>query len=144
VAGAVGHALYPAVPGALDAHQYTPFERHMRPLELLLLAGLAWWSLNRLSKSEEMTRLSSTYAEPEADSQWDVPKTMAIAVGVVTGYLLIVVTMLSLLEPEGLGWTLATVGGGMGGGTVAFLLFKRAGRKGLTTLLGRNDETPKG
>ncbi|MBZ5526145.1 MAG: hypothetical protein LAP21_28325, partial [Acidobacteriia bacterium] len=31
VASAVGHALYPAVPGSLDVHEYTPFQRHMRP-----------------------------------------------------------------------------------------------------------------
>ena len=81
VAGAVGHALYPVVPGSLDVHEYTPFERHMRPLELLLLAGVTWWSLNRLSKPEEMTRLSSTYQELEADSKWDVLKTMTTSRG---------------------------------------------------------------
>jgi hypothetical protein len=144
VASAVGHALYPVVPGSLDVHEYTPFQRHLRPLELLLLAGAAWWSLNRLSKPEEMTRLSSTYQEPEADSKWDVLKTMTIAVGVTTGYLLIVTTMLSLLEPEGLGWTLGTVGAGMGAGTAAFLVAKRAGQRGFPTLFGKNDDTSKG
>ena len=39
VARAIGHALYPVVPHSLDVHEYTPFQRHMRPLELLLLAG---------------------------------------------------------------------------------------------------------
>ena len=116
----------------------------MRPLELLLLAGATWWSLNRLSKPENMTLLSSTYKELEADSKWDVLKTMTIAVGGTTGYLLILVTMLSLLEPEGLGWTLATVGAGMGAGTAAFLLVKRAGQQGFTTLFGKNDDTSKG
>ncbi len=142
VASAVGHALYPVVPGSLELHEYTPFQRHMRPLELLLLAGVTWWSLNRVSKPEEMTRLSSTHQESEADSGWDVLKTMAMAVGVTAGYLLILVTMLSLLDPQGLGWTLATVGAGMGAGTGAFLLVKRAGQQGFTTLFGKNDNTP--
>lgn len=89
-----------------------------------------------------MTRLSSTYHEPEAD--WDALKTMTIAVGATTGYLVILTTMLSLLEPEGLGWTLATVGAGMGAGTAAFFLVKRAGQKGVTTLFGKNDDASKG
>jgi hypothetical protein len=144
VASAVGHALYPVVPGSLDVHQYTPFQRHIRPLELLLLAAATWWSLNRLSKPEEMTRLSSPYQELEADSKCDVLKTMTIAVGVTTGYPLILVTMLSLLEPQGLGWTPATVGTGMGAGTAAFLLLKRAGQQGFKTLFGKNDSTSKG
>jgi hypothetical protein len=144
VAGAVGHALYPAVPGSLDVHKYTPFEQHMRPLELLLLAGVTWWSLNRLSKPEEITRLSGTYQELEVVSKWDVLKTLTLAVGVTAGYLLILVMMLSLLEPEGLGWTVATVGAGMGGGTAAFLLVKRARQRGFTTLFGKNDDASKG
>jgi hypothetical protein len=59
VASAVGHALYPVVPGSLDVHEYTPFQRYMRPLELLLLAGATWWSLSRFFKPEDMTRLGS-------------------------------------------------------------------------------------
>lgn len=59
VAGATAHALYPVVPGALDAHEYTPFQRHVRPFELLLLAGVSWWSFNRSSKREQIARLSS-------------------------------------------------------------------------------------
>jgi hypothetical protein len=39
VTSVVGHALYPAMPGSLNVHEYTPLQRHMRPLELLLLAG---------------------------------------------------------------------------------------------------------
>jgi hypothetical protein len=139
VASAVGHALYPVIPGALDAYEYTPFQRHMRPLELLLLAGATWWSLNRFSKPEKMTLLSGIYEEPEAYAKWDVLKTMALAVGVMTGYLLILAMMLSLLEPQGLGWTLATVGAGMGAGTAAFLLARRASQQGFRTLFGKND-----
>lgn len=144
LASAVGHALYPAVPDSLDVHMYTPFQRHLRPLELLLLAGGTWWSLNRLSKPEKMTQLSSTSIELEADSKWDVLKTMTMAVGVTTGYLLILAIMVSQLEPRGLGWTLATVAAGIGGATAAFLLVKRAGLQGFTTLFGKTDDTSKG
>ena len=142
VSRTVGHALYPVVPASLEVHEYTPFQRHMRPLELLLLAGATWWSLNLSSKSEEMTQLSGTYEGPEADAKWNVLKTMAKVLGVMTGYLVILAAVFSLLEPQGLGWTLATAGTGLGAGTVAFLLVKRAGRRGLTGLLSKNDGRP--
>jgi hypothetical protein len=138
VAGAVGYALYPTAHGALNVHEYTPFQRHMRPFELLLLAGVTWWSLSRFSKPEEVIRLSSPCREPEVDSKWDMLKTMTTAVGVIAGYLLILTAMISLLEPQGTGWTLATVGSGIAAGTVAFLLVKRAGRQGHPTLFGRH------
>ena len=64
---------------------------------------------------------------------------LAKTLGATTGYLLIAVAMLSVLEPEGLGWTLATAGAGMGVGTAAYLLLRRVGRQRLTTILGRND-----
>ena len=139
VASAVGHALYPVVPASLDVHEYTLFQRHMRPVELLVLAGATWWSLNRSSRSQGITLLSSTFSEPAAASGWDALKTMIMAVGVPAGYLLILTTMLSLLEPEGLGWTLATVGTGVAAGTAAFLLAKRAGHQGFRTLFGSNN-----
>ena len=141
VASTVAHALYPVVPGSLEIHEYTRFQQHMRPFELLLLAGAMWWGLNRFSKHEELTLLSSTYEEPEADSKWDVLITMSKALGVTAGYLLIVATMLSILEPQELGWTLVTAGAGMGVGTAALLLVMRAGQRGLTTVFGRNDDT---
>jgi hypothetical protein len=144
VARTVGHALYPVVPPSIEVHEYTPFQRHMRPLELLLLAGATWWSLNLSSKSEEMTQLNGPYEGPEADSKWNVLKTMAEILGVMTGYLVILATMFSLLEPQGLSWTLATAGMGLGAGTAAFLLVKRAGRRGFTRLLSKNDDTPIG
>jgi len=59
--------------------------------------------------------------------------------GYIAGYLLIFATMLSLLEPEGLGWTLATGGAGLSAGTAAFLLFRHVGKQGLTTLLHKNN-----
>jgi hypothetical protein len=68
---------------------------------------------------------------------------MSIAVGVTTAYLLILTTMLSFLEPEGRGWTVATVGAGMGVGTALFFLVNRAGKRGLTTLFGKNGDTSK-
>jgi hypothetical protein len=105
VAKTVGHALYPVVPHSLDVHEYTPLQRHIRPLELLLLlAGATWWSLNRSSKSEEMTRLSGTYEGPEADSKWNLLKIMTKLFGVMASYLVILAMMFSLLEPQGLGW----------------------------------------
>ena len=144
VARAIGHALYPVVPHSLDVHEYTPFQRHMRPLELLLLAGASWWSLNRSSKSEELTRLSGTYEELEAGSKWNVPKTMTTVLGVMTGYLAILATMFSLLDPQGLGWTLATAGTGLAVGTAAFFLVKRSGQNGFSRLLGKNEIRPSG
>jgi hypothetical protein len=144
VARVVGHALYPVVPHSLDVDEFTPFQRHMRPLELLLLAGAAWWSLNRSSKPEEMTQLSGTYEAQEAGSKWNVPKTLIKVLGVMTGYLFILAMMFSLLEPQGLGWTLATAGTGLAAGTAAFLLVKRAGRLGFTRLLGKNEIRPSG
>jgi hypothetical protein len=69
---------------------------------------------------------------------------MAKVLGVMTGYLVILATMFSLLEPQGLGWTLATAGTGLGIGTTAFLLVKRAGHQGLTRLLSKNDGGPSG
>jgi hypothetical protein len=144
VASAVAHALYPIVPHSLDVHEYTPFQRHMRPLELLLLAGATWWSLNRSSKPEEITRLSWTHEGPEADSEWNVLKAMTNVLGVMTGYLVILTVMFSLLEPQGMRWTMATAGTGLAAGTAAFLLVKRAGRHGFTRLLGKKEIRPSG
>lgn len=138
VASAIGHALYPAVPSSLDVYEYTSVQQHMRPFELLLIAGAMWWGLNRFSRDEEMTRLSNTYEEPqEGNFNWHVLITMGTALAVTTGYLVIVATMLSFLEPQGLGWTLATAGAGLGAGTAAILLLRRARQRGFTTVFGR-------
>jgi hypothetical protein len=67
--------------------------------------------------------------------------TLAKAMGVAAGYLLITQTIFSLMEPEGLGWTLGTAGAGMGIGTLAFLLVRRAGQRRFTTVLGREDDS---
>lgn len=140
IAGVVGHALYPVVPKSVEIHVYTPFQQHVRPLELLLLATATWWTLNRLFKREEITRLGGFYEEPGGESKWHVLKIMAKALAVLTAYLLIVAAMFSLLEPQGVGWTLTTLGSGMCAGTVAFLLFMRATRQGFTTLFSRKDD----
>jgi hypothetical protein len=141
VASAVAHALYPVVPGSLDVHEYTRLQQHMRPFELLLLAGMMWWSFNRSSRREEITLLTSIRGEPVADSKWAVPMTLAKVLGAATIYLLIGATMLSLLEPQGLGWTLATAGAGLVAGTAALVLVRRVWQRGFTTVLGRNDDT---
>jgi hypothetical protein len=141
VASTVAHALHPVVPDSLSVHEYTSFQQHMRPFELLLLAGAMWWGLNRSSKHEEMTRLSRMCEEPEADPRWDVLITMAWVLGVPTGYLLILSAMLSIVDPQGLGWMLATAGAGMGVGTAVLFLVKRAERQGFTRVFGRNDDT---
>ena len=144
IANTVAHALYPAIPDSLNVHEYTPLQRHIRPFELLLLAGPMWWGLNRFSKHDEITRLSSANEEVETETKWGGPITIATALAVTIGYLLIVAMMLSILEPEGLGWTLASAGAGMGVGSVALLLVKRAGQKGLTTVFGRKNDASGG
>jgi hypothetical protein len=140
VANAVGHSLYAVVPASFEGHEYPPLERYIRPLELLVLAGATWWSFDRSSHPEELTLLSGNYARQEPNHpNWDLLKTMSVTVGVIAGYLLILVAMLKLLEPQGLGWTWATVVFGMAAGTTAFFLAKRGGQQGLRTLFGRND-----
>jgi hypothetical protein len=141
VASGVGHALFPVVPRSLDTHEYTPLQRYMRPFELLLLAGAMWWSLNQSSRRAEIARLSSVEAAPEPGAKWGALITLAMALGATIGYLLITVAMVWLLEPQGLGWTLATVGAGMAVGTAAFFLAKRAGQQLFTTVFGRNNDT---
>jgi hypothetical protein len=138
VARAVAHGLQSVVPASLDAHEYTPFQQHMRPVELLLLAGAMWWGLNRSFRHEQLKRLSETEA-PAADSKWDALITMCQALGVLTAYLLVLVIMLSILEPEGLGSTLATAGVSTVVGTALLLLVKRLGQRGLTTIFGSDD-----
>jgi hypothetical protein len=140
VSSAVAHGLYPVVPAALDAHEYTALQQHVRPLELLVLAGAMWWGLNQSTKDEELIRLSGSNLLHEAgDSKWDAMITIAKALGATIGYLLVLAVMLSLMEPQGLGWTLATAAAGIGAGTMALLLVKRAAQRGFTTVFGRNE-----
>ncbi len=135
VARSVGHSLYTAVPASLDVPDYSLFQRHMRPLELLLIAIATWWALNHSYHSDEVTRLGESYDESPAETRWNAPKSLVVALVVTIGYLTILAIMFSLLEPQGLSWTIATAGAGLVFGTVAFLLVKWAGRDGLTRLL---------
>ncbi len=139
VASAVGHSLFPIVPQSLDVHEYSPFQQHMRPLELLLLAGVTWWALNWSSRSEDMTRLSGAYEEPETETRWNAARTMVIALAAISGYLAILAIMFALLEPQGVAWTLATAGTGLAAGTAAFLFVKWVGRNGMTRLIGKDE-----
>ena len=141
VASSVAHALSPVVPHSLEVHEYTALQRYMRPFELLALGVAMWWGLNVSSQPGVLTQLTSTPEETETSSRWDVLITIAKALGVTTGYLIVVVTMLSIIEPEGLSWMLATAAAGMVVGTSALLLMRSAKGNGLTTALGRNDKT---
>lgn len=137
VASTVAHALYPTVPGSLDMHEYTAFQQHTRPFELVLLAGAMWWGLNRIPRQEEMTSISGAYSEATPASNWAPLITTVKALGVAIAYLLLLFAMLFFLEPQGLGWTLATAAAGLAVEAGALLLIRRAGRRGLTTLFGR-------
>lgn len=141
VANTVAHALHPVVPDALNVHEYTSLQQHMRPFELLLLAGAMWWGLNRSSEHEQMTQLSRTCEEPGSDSKWDVLITIAWALGAPVVYLFILGTVLSIVDPEGLAWTLATVAAAIGVGTAVLLVVRRAQRRGFTTVFCRNSDT---
>ncbi len=135
VARSVAHSLSSAVPDSLDVHEYTHFQQHIRPFELLLLAGAMWWALNWSSTDDKVTRISSLYEAPDAESKWDVLVTMAKALGITTGYLLILEMTLSALEPQGLGWTLTTMATGMAAVTRVLLLLKRAQEQGFKRFL---------
>lgn len=138
VTSSIAHALYPAVPGSLDVHEYTSLQRHMRPLELLLLAGAMWWALNQVPRHDDLTALSSDYREPKHHPKWDAPIKISTVLGVITGYLLVVFALLSLLEPEGPGWALITTCVAIGVTTLALFLLKRAAKRSSTTVLRRN------
>lgn len=139
IASSIAHALQPIVPQALDVHEYTPLQQHLRPLELLLLAAAMWWGLNRSRKHEQITQLHNAGEESTADSQWDVPIALAVAAGVLGSYLIVVIAVLAVLEPQGLDWTLTAAGAGMSIGTMLLLVVKRTAQ-GLTTILARSGD----
>jgi len=141
VASSIAHSLSPVVPHYLDIHEYTSAQRHLRPIELLLLAGAMWWGLNASSREANLTQLSTIVHEPERDPRWDMLITTGKPLAVTTAYLVVVLTMLSILEPEGLGWTLAMAIGGMAAGTAALLLVKRADQR-FSAIFGSNGEIP--
>ncbi len=142
ISGTIAHALYPAVPGSLEVHEYTALQQHMRPFELLLLAAATWWCLNWASQREEVARLSDNSEEPEVSSKWDVPITLAKVVGVTTGYLLILATTISIVEPQGQAWTLAAAAAGLAAGITGLWLVARTSQKTVTTVFGTGDDTP--
>lgn len=140
VASSIAHGLSPVVPHNLDIHEYTSAQRHLRPIELLLLAGAMWWGLNASSTKANLMQLSTVVDEPEIDPRWDMLTTIGKPLAVTTAYLVVVLTTLSILEPEGLGWTLATAIGGMAAGTAALLLVKSADQR-FSAIFGSNSET---
>ena len=140
IASTIAHALEPAVPASLNLHEYTSFQRHMRPFELLLLAGAMWWGLNWSTTEERFTRLSGSHEEVEAESKWAGLITMAKVLAIMTGYLVVIATMLSILEPEGLGWTMATAGIGMAVGSAVLLLMKRVRAQIFTSVFSSDDD----
>lgn len=139
VARSVGHSLYAAVPSSLDVPEYSQLQRHLRPLELLLIATATWWAMNHAYRSDEVTRLRESYDELPAETRWNAPKTLVAALIVTTGYLVILTIMFSLLEPQGLSWTVVTAGAGLFVGTVAFLFARWVGRNGVTRLIEKAD-----
>ena len=124
VAASVAHAFQPAVRHSLNTHEYTPFQQHMRPLELLLLAGAMWWALKAFSQDEELPRLSCRYEDPVAGCKWDTHITRGKVLGLVTGYLLTVGTMCSILDSRGVSWTVTTAGAAATGIALAMLLLR--------------------
>ena len=139
IASTIAHALQPAVSASLNFHQYTPFQRHMRPFELLLLAGAMWCGLNWSTTEERFTSLSGSHEEVEAKSEWTGLITMAKLLAIMTGYLVVIATTLSILDPEGLVWTMATAGIGMAVGSALLLLMKRS-RHGPTRIFRSDDD----
>lgn len=143
VASSIAHGLSPVVPHSLDVHEYTPFQQHLRPIELLLLAGAMWLGLNRVFQPEEIMGLTGANEEPENSSKWEGFIRLAKPLLATTSYLLLLTAMLSILEPEGLVWTLATAGISMGVGTAARLLVRRSGQQGFTTVFSKHDGSAK-
>jgi hypothetical protein len=112
----------------------------MRPFELLLLAGAMWWGFNRSIKNDRPTLMSDTFEGQATESKWAVWITIGAVAGATISYLVVVTTMLSIIEPEGLGWTLATAGAGITAGTLALLFVKRAGQAGLSSIFHRRED----
>ncbi len=144
LSGSVGHALFLDVPDSLEAREYTLFQQHMRPVELLLLAAGTWWILNRVYQREEMTRLGDAPEEAQAESKWHALKNAAIIVGGMIACLLILTLMFSLLKPQGLGWTLTTMGAGIVAAVGAFVFVTRPSQQGFSTLFRKMEDESAG
>jgi len=140
IASTIARALQPAVPASLNFHEYTPFQRHMRPFELLLLAAAMWWGLNWSTTEERFTRLSGGHEEIEAESEWAGLITIAKVLAIIAGYLVVIATMLSILDSEGLVWTMATAGIGMAVGSAVLLLMKCSRAQIFTDVFSNDDD----
>ncbi len=141
VARSVAHALYSGGLTSFEAHEYTRLQQHIRPVELLFLAGAMWWSLNWSSNQDHFTPLSSASGEPKAEPKWTVFITTVKVVAIIITHLLVVATTLSTIEPQGPAWTLTTMGTAVAAAIGVFLLLRRANQQGLTILLARNGNT---
>lgn len=95
----------------------------------------------KISRHEGMIALSSGYEEAEHESKWGLLVTLALPMAVVSGYLLVLAAMLSVLEPQGVGWTMATLGIGSGVGTVVLVLLKRGAERETISVLGGEDDS---
>lgn len=142
VARSVAHSLHPAVPDSLDIHEYTALQQHIRPLELLFLAGAMWWALNWPSTRAQIAQLSSTYEEPEGESKWDGLLTLSKLLAASIGYLVVITATLWALEPQELNWALAAVGAGMAVATGVLFLIQRVYQQGFTIIFGSKGNAP--
>ncbi len=142
VGRAVGHALYPVVPAALEVSAYTPAEQHARPLELLLLAAATWWVCNLVLGRQEAIPHGDGREEPRAQPGWHAMAVVATAAGVTAAVAGLLATMFSLLEPQGPVVTLTLLGVGLGIGAALVVVVRRAGQRGVTTLFGKNERAP--
>lgn len=139
VTRSVAHALYPVVPQILEVHEYTPLQRHLRPLELLLLAVTTWWCLNFSVKSEPATQLRIGDSAVEDEPAWSAPLALARVLAVFAGYLAILATMFLLLQPLEPAWALTIAITGTLCGLALFFFFRRSGRKDPPSLPHRED-----
>lgn len=142
VARSVARSVRPTIPVSLEVHEYTSLQQHVRPFELLFLAAAMWWALNCSSRRALTTQLSDTYEEPVAQSKWDRLLILALPVAAISVYLLIVTTMLWAADPQGLDWTLLTMGAGVAVTTGALFFVKRVNQQGFTIVFGSKDNAP--
>jgi len=135
IASAVAHSIYTDIPRSLKLSEYTKFQQHLRPLELLVLAGLMWLSLNKTMRYETLTLLSSDEAEPKAVSKWRGPLIIGVTFGAVAACLVVWWVIISLLEQFGIDEPLWIAVAGIGTGFAGFLLARRSSHKELTTVM---------
>jgi len=135
IASAFAHSVSTDIPSSLKLSEYTKFQQHLRPLELLVLAGLMWLSLNKTMRYETLTLLSSTETEPKAVSKWRGPLMIALTFGVVAACLSVWAVIISLLQQFGIDEPLWIAVAGVTAGIAGFLLARRSSHKELTTVM---------